>query len=605
MSGPFLSADGLGEASRQAFRRLRWEAVARGADRGLWILPGLLLLGVAASFVCKPGSGPVLAGLFVLAGAWALWLARLWFRPPGRRLLARKMDRQAGLPDQALAAAELPASHSPWAELQKRQAAAAYAGRDWKQLWPVPRPRWFWPRLAAALALASACFLPAYLGLRHRQALAAEEAARRASPELQEDLRAVEKLFEEWEKAGAGRQDELQARLMKEVQPLRERLARGELTERQLLVELSKVEESLRAMQESLKSDSVQSFADPLAKAFEPHEGMGALAAALRRESYEQSREEAERLARQLEQGPMALDPQRAKELAEALEKLAEQAREMAEQQQKQGRKGQPQAGQQSPQQMQAGIQPGQPQMPSAGTQQAAGQQASAQQGQPQGQNAQSGQPQAGSNQQALAQALQQLASGLRNGSSPQASGGMRQMAACLGREGGRQMQNGRMAGQMAQLGAGRQGMAQGQGFGQGMGEAPGAQGEGAGQGQGRNPSEAMARSGGGAGNAADEQPFGPATEMGSHASREEVAGQAGEGDSQIQIQHTQEPTFETVASGLEGARFQQYEKLSQEAVGNEALPAAHRQAIRSYFERIRPKNNPETAPSPTKETPP
>lgn len=599
MSGSLLSENGLREASRQAFRRLRWEATARGADRALWILPGFLLLGAAAAFVFKPGPGPVLAGLLLLAGAWGLWLAGLWFRPPGGRLLARKMDRQAGLPDQALAADELPASGSPWAELQKRQAAAAYAGRDWKKLWPVRRPRWFWPRLAAALALASAWFLPAYLGLRQKQVLAAEEAARRASPELQEDLRAVEKLFEEWEKAGAGRQDELQARLMKEVQPLRERLARGELTERQLLVELSKVEESLRAMQESLKSDSVQSFADPLAKAFEPHEGMGALAAALRRESYEQSREEAERLAQKFEQNPMAMDPQRAKELAEELEKLAEQAREMAEQRQKQGgqgQQGQPQDGRQ----MQAGMQSGQPHRASAGTPMPAGQQASPQQGQP------SGQQQGGSNQQALAQALQQMASGLRNGSSRQAAGGMRQMAASLGREGGRQMQSGAMAGQMAQLGAGRQGMSQGQGFGQGSGEPPGAQGQGQGQGMGQgNSSEEMARNGGGAGTAPDEQPFGAATEMGGHANRVQVSGQAGEGDSQIQIQHTQEPTFETVASGLEGARFQQYEKLSREAVGNEALPVAHRQAIRSYFERIRPKNHPEAAPSPTKETPP
>jgi hypothetical protein len=595
MSGAVSPEAGLQEASRSALGRLRLEAVVWGLDRLLWILPAVLMAGLALAWMIRPAGLLLAAFLFAILTACGAALVVLWARPRGQGKLPRKMDRFAGLPDLALAAAELADENSPWTRLQKSQAVKALENKDWKRLWPVALPRWFWPRLLALLVLAAACFLPGWFQAEEERALADAEAARRTSPELREDLLAVEEMFEEWEKAGTERQDEWQSKLMKEVQPLRERLAKGEMTERQLLIELSKVEETLRAMQESLKSDSVQQFADPLAKTFEPHEGMGALAAALRREAFEQSKEEAERLAEKFEQNQMRMDPERTKELAEELEKLAEEARKMAEQQkQQQGQQGRPQTGQQSQQQMRAGAAPGQQQAPAAGTQQG-GQQA--QQGQPSGQQLGTG------NQQALAQALQQMASGLRNGNGQQSGAGMRQMAASMGREGGRQMQDGMMGGQMAQLGGGRQGMAQGHGFGQGAGQMPGAgqgQDEGQGMGQGPSASEQMARQGGGAGTAPDEQPFGPATEMGSHKSKVDVAGQAGEGNSQVQIQRTQEPTFENVASGLEGVRFQQYQKLSQEAVGNEALPVSHRQSIRKYFERIRPKTAPESTPTPS-----
>jgi len=40
---------------------------------------------------------------------------------------------------------------------------------------------------------------------------------------------------------------------------------------------------------------------------------------------------------------------------------------------------------------------------------------------------------------------------------------------------------------------------------------------------------------------------------------------------------------------GTRTVRFQEYEKLSQQAIADEALPAAHREAIKRYFEKIRP----------------
>ena len=91
-----------------------------------------------------------------------------------------------------------------------------------------------------------------------------------------------------------------------------------------------------------------------------------------------------------------------------------------------------------------------------------------------------------------------------------------------------------------------------------------------------------------GAGSEIDPNRFGAETQIASHRTEEKLTGALDTGDSEITTEKTNEKTRETI-SGARQAAFRQYEKLSREAIEDENIPLAHRQAIRKYFEMIRP----------------
>ena len=93
--------------------------------------------------------------------------------------------------------------------------------------------------------------------------------------------------------------------------------------------------------------------------------------------------------------------------------------------------------------------------------------------------------------------------------------------------------------------------------------------------------------------------PPGEKSELPAAAQREQLAGQAGDGPSEVE-------TSRSAAGRQKAARseqevYQKYRRLSETVLDSEPLPLGHRQAIRRYFELIRPQSesDPTDAPAP------
>ncbi|WP_397568602.1 hypothetical protein [Schlesneria sp. T3-172] len=84
----------------------------------------------------------------------------------------------------------------------------------------------------------------------------------------------------------------------------------------------------------------------------------------------------------------------------------------------------------------------------------------------------------------------------------------------------------------------------------------------------------------------------GDATSLNSEVNREQVAGMAGEGDSDFETSSSSEGRQEA-QRGYKDV-YQQYKKMSEAVLENEQIPLGHRQTIRRYFESIRPQQSEE-----------
>ena len=489
---------------RRAAWRIRLERLRSTLEALVWSLFAVATLWTTALF-WRPawslgapfGVGFAIALLFLAADAALFW------RVDRRRVLLR-LDRQLGLADAAISASELDGGScsGPASEWRSRQLAHTLHHLEdcsWKVQWPRP-----WPRLtalaAAALAALCAVLISAYYAERAGtpQGLA---------PFQKAQLQALEEVFKDWDEAAKKFDDpELRQRLA-EVKPLREQIHAGKLSEKEALSALSRVEEKLEAARKSLEAQSLEPSAGELASAFEPIEGMSAMAAALRRKDFAQ----AEKLA------------------SDSAEKLAQPDAKLPE-------------GAQMPQNQQRLS------------------------------NAAENLQQRG--QQAASEALRKVEQGMKDGSSPQTGEGMQGLKKVLGGQAKRDAEKQRLGTQLAQMGQCKESLGSGQNLARGMSLVPKLASQGP--------------PGKGAGSEIDPNRFGAETKLASERSEEKLTGSITEGDSEITTEKTGEHSREATAAARK-AGFTEYEKLSREVIEDESIPLAHRQAIRKYFEMIRP----------------
>lgn len=93
------------------------------------------------------------------------------------------------------------------------------------------------------------------------------------------------------------------------------------------------------------------------------------------------------------------------------------------------------------------------------------------------------------------------------------------------------------------------------------------------------------------AGTGPGSEPFGDPTQTNAELETLALAGTAGEGDSTRETVRSSEAPTEFARAGGQ-ASFEEYQMLSTQAIHDESLPLVHRETIRRYFERIRPKNS-------------
>jgi hypothetical protein len=312
-------------AEARALRRLRWERVIAQTGLIAWGAALYLLLMAAAGLVFPALIlyAPAIVGVAAIGGAVAL--AAVAARPLDRRDVRHRLDSCARLSDHALSAGDWDGRvDEPWRRTQLRQTAAGLVQIDWLHAWPLKWPRRLW------LPVASVCLLVAVLWMwRDEAVFRFEQAARLAQQEkgdLKEESAALEKVFKDWEKSQQDQPDPDLQKLLEEIKPLREKLAEGELSEKELFVELNKVQERLAEMQKQLDEESVEPMAGDLAEALEGLDGAGALAAALRRKDFEAAQQEAAKAEKKFREGQSKMPSgSKADETSQRLQKVAAQ----------------------------------------------------------------------------------------------------------------------------------------------------------------------------------------------------------------------------------------------------------------------------------------
>ncbi len=95
------------------------------------------------------------------------------------------------------------------------------------------------------------------------------------------------------------------------------------------------------------------------------------------------------------------------------------------------------------------------------------------------------------------------------------------------------------------------------------------------------------------AGNSAGEK-----TDLLAELKFEQLTGQEGDGDSEIETEHSIEGR-QSAGRGYKEV-YQKYRKLSDAVLDSEPIPLGHRQTIRRYFELIRPQQADEAKPATT-----
>lgn len=90
------------------------------------------------------------------------------------------------------------------------------------------------------------------------------------------------------------------------------------------------------------------------------------------------------------------------------------------------------------------------------------------------------------------------------------------------------------------------------------------------------------------AGTGTDGQPLGDPTKLADAGETDKLTGTMGEGESETVTTTANSGTPGTTGAGTKTS-MAEYIELSERAVADESLPLAHRRAIRTYFERIRP----------------
>jgi hypothetical protein len=137
----------------------------------------------------------------------------------------------------------------------------------------------------------------------------------------------LEELFKDWELAQKEQPDPRLAELLREIQPLREKIADGHLDQREMLLQLNKIDDRLAAMQREMERESLDPHAAELADAMAGVEGLEPLAAALRDKDYARARDAAEKFGEKMSR-PDAKTPAGAEQAANRMEQAAQKMSE-------------------------------------------------------------------------------------------------------------------------------------------------------------------------------------------------------------------------------------------------------------------------------------
>ena len=327
-----------------AARRWRLEWLERTLGRLVILLAVIFTLWALLALVLPKAARDWPAAALVALGAVLLVLAESRLREPDWGRIRRRADRCLGLPDAVLSASEFAenGASAEWRARQLAQTVASLQHVDWRRAWPVRVPGTL--RISGVVTLLAIAFV----GWRFT-VLKTSEMPPPPTAQARDTARALRDVFDDWDQSERDQHDPELRKLLDELRPLREKLAGKDaaLEAREAFKELGRVEDKLAAAQARLDARSLQPLAPDLAAALEKVDGLGTLAADVRRRDFEHAEAHADQAARQM-QSPDAKTPQ-GPQAADAAQKFAQLSQKFGQQ----GNGG----AQQSMSQMQTGLQ--------------------------------------------------------------------------------------------------------------------------------------------------------------------------------------------------------------------------------------------------------
>ena len=318
----------------------RWWQATLLHHLGRWLLAvAILFLIWSLAALIWPVTATLLPlALAIIGFSFAASLLTIYTQaPPDHRILAM-VDQRLDLPDEMLSAGELDETSS-LARMQHAIAEQHTRKIDWRQAWPVRPARYFNIAIVAVVLLGSMLGYTSWVeGLANHMTPPPNKVAVRAT--------AFEEVLEDWEKAAEFDEAAEFEEFAEKLRPMIEQMKEGDMTEREVALELASLEQQMKAKQEALEQTSWDDLTSEMAEAAENIEGLSGMAAALRQQDYERASKEANEAAKKLDQQKR---PAVSKNNAE---KTAQQLGELGKRMQRRG--NQPMAGAMS--QMQQGA---------------------------------------------------------------------------------------------------------------------------------------------------------------------------------------------------------------------------------------------------------
>ncbi len=299
-------ADGTTLAFRKQIRMAAWryrlERLARTSSRLAWAVAAALLVLLLVALILVSGTWLFPLALTVVFAGVAVGLGILEARVDRHRLLVR-MDAHAKLPDVILSAGDWEsAPRDPWRERQRTEALQLLSKLDWKQIWPIHWPRLLWLPLVTTFLL-MAVLWKVQMDWVKKQWQAQVAMQQENAPANAEQLKPLEQVFQDWDEAQKVAPSPELAELLKQIKPMRDQMASGQMTEKQVLLKMNDIQARLQAAKDKLEASSLEPMAQSLADAVKDLDGMSGLAAALQRKDFAAAKEQAAQAQQKYESG--------------------------------------------------------------------------------------------------------------------------------------------------------------------------------------------------------------------------------------------------------------------------------------------------------------
>jgi hypothetical protein len=285
-----------GKAFRQHIRiaaaQYRLERLARVSWPLAWVCAVVLLLLLVLALITFIVAWALQIAL-VIALLGLVFALAVFYRGVDQHRLFVRMDTQGKLPDSVLSSGDWEnASTDPWRERQRAETLRLLEKINWRQAWPVRWPRLLW------LPLVSSVFLIIVMGVVQQNWIEKKRIENLAqqqenAPIAAEQAKPLEQVFQDWDEAQKIAPSPEMEELLKEIKPMRDQMASGQMTEKQLFLKLNEVQARLQAAKDRLDAQSLEPMAQSLADAVKDLDGMSGLSAALQRKDFAAAKEQA------------------------------------------------------------------------------------------------------------------------------------------------------------------------------------------------------------------------------------------------------------------------------------------------------------------------